>query len=737
MKTLYLVFIMWLASLGLNADQTIPVAANTPGAQGSTWKTDVQAKNLGAEDNLITFDYNGNTLTKLIPANGVVFTEVLDEMGQENVFGPVKVIGDNVYVLSKIYNLIDGIQLAQSSRAYDENEFLKLGEEAFIIAAKHATDYRTNIGGTAGSQGATITIEQYNSLGNLKNTTVKTLGAMQNFQDSVVNLFGSVEANDYFKFKMDQGSGFLYGSVVQNQKGDVPGGDGNMIAFQKYKKIIEPPIGFKTINRPFFYEDVAEYVRSKKNEIADILANHIHYGFSPGASYPYDYPDHIYTKADWANFIELCTNNDVSDKKQIEQIFVMYDFDDRLNRENFIAWADYGEDTDVNNYEARAGYDMIVELEQEDLDAFLDIMEQGGFSLRNQETCEKLFPIVAKTPGAQGSYWRTDVQILNPTDEEIQLTFNYNGLTKTQSLGAKKVFSVENIVDFMGAQEGAGTLNVSANGEFLGQARTLNDVEGMEYSQSMRAFGVEERLSAGEKAYLISVKDSDLFRFNLGRQSINGASMTFRLLDAAGQVVSEKTETLEANGLRQDNIAQYFGIAIPNNASIEAIVNSGDVFVYGSQVENPKIVEGVEKGGDGNFIEAYKQASVLRQDDEVLYDLLFTHEQAAPILNAHAEEFAEIVYRNGYYTYPDGVSKKGTKEQWQSYIEAASDYNNNPNEPRTVELNYLALDFTRNIIYFIDAAGGLEFGWDSPITGLTDQEFLDFRNLFLSYYQNK
>ncbi|HEX4936423.1 MAG TPA: PKD domain-containing protein, partial [Gemmatimonadaceae bacterium] len=74
---------------------------------------------------------------------------------------------------------------------------------------------------------------------------------------------------------------------------------------------------------------------------------------------------------------------------------------------------------------------------------------------------EAIVPVVGRSPGANGTFWRSDVTLFNPGSGWLALTLRFGGRTKSLFLMPNETAVIADIVDAMGLDSGTGTLVVS------------------------------------------------------------------------------------------------------------------------------------------------------------------------------------------------------------------------------------------------------------------------------------
>ncbi len=699
--------------------QILPVVANTPGSQGSYWRTEIQIHNPTQERKDVVLRFGDKSLEKTILPQKTIIMDPLAEMGIEQKFGPLYLDDDDCVVTARTCNLIDGLELCQGMPAYSLSDFLSANETGIIIVAKDAVDYRTNIGALT-KDGGLFEMELYDGLGNLKKQITRRLEKGEYFQDNAEKLFDEIlDGNGFVKFRIIEGDIFAYGSVVQNITSSHKGADGNFMPVYSFTH------SDKTArNKIFFTMDIREIVLNNSSHLAEMLAqkeayDHITYPNMDGAI-------ETWTKEKWELFLNQISNGSSQDNLEFEQIMVIKDYDSTTQKNNTLIIADYCEDPVEDYFEpevwcAYLGYDKVVlGLNNRELDNIISLFEQQDIK---QESFEKIVPVVANTSGADNSFWKSDVQVYNPNEEDVVVTLQHKGVKKQYLIGAKKTIGIENVLEDLGFASGFGSLRLFSSADFFVGARTFNDQDGQEFSQYVRGYDKNESIKEGETGYLIGPKNYIDYRYNLGLLGIGAANLDLILRNEEGNLLEIKNITLEDDQLIQKNANEIFSSGMGGNYSIEIRVNSGSVFAYGSVVQN---ITSSHKGGDGDIWLAKKYG---QKPDYRSGVLLFLHDEAAPIIYQYSEDFAEIVYRNGLLIAMAYPPIQMEKDEWERYFKRACD---SSIEDREFEMQYLYFDPRRNVISMTDTYLGYIYGYDSEILNLTKEDFDNFLSLFLS-----
>lgn len=221
------------------------------------------------------------------------------------------------------------------------------------------------------------------------------------------------------------------------------------------------------------------------------------------------------------------------------------------------------------------------------------------------ETFTRLIAAVASTPGDHGSFFRTGIQIYNPTSSDSSGRFVYHpqgvaGASTDPSLtftvGAGQTVSYPDIVATLGTT-GKGSLDVvlpvAAQVPII-VTRVFNDA-GAAGTSGFTEDPINPDdtspdgpvLFAGATGFLIAPADATRFRFNIGvRSLLSGASLTFRVHDATGAVIQTTTKNYPATFFEQQPSNTYLGVSLGPNDTVEVSVSAGSAVVYGATTDN-------------------------------------------------------------------------------------------------------------------------------------------------------
>jgi streptogramin lyase len=211
----------------------------------------------------------------------------------------------------------------------------------------------------------------------------------------------------------------------------------------------------------------------------------------------------------------------------------------------------------------------------------------------------RILPVVGSTVGAINSFFRTAVQLHNPTAARIsgRLVFHPSGTSGTESDPAVGYSlspgQTQSIADFLPAmgRAGLGTadIEVTVGSVPAVTVRVFNDWGAAGTTgfteEPMRA---EDALRPEVSGVLLVPADPTRFRFNIGVRTLGTESTaTLTLRGASGAVLETVSRTFLPNYHEQRSAAEFLGVStLPAGGSIGISMSSGSAFFYGATVDN-------------------------------------------------------------------------------------------------------------------------------------------------------
>lgn len=218
--------------------------------------------------------------------------------------------------------------------------------------------------------------------------------------------------------------------------------------------------------------------------------------------------------------------------------------------------------------------------------------------------------------GAQGSNFKTSMQLVNPGLETIQgrLIFHPQGQPGTQNdpslayqIGPTQTLAFADVVAAIGTN-GLGSIDVSVDSSYapLVLTRIFNDggaAGTTGFSEPMVRPGSDFVVDSGHSAWLVAPADFTKFRMNIGVRSLTeGASLTINVYNADGAFLGSAQKSYAADTFDLEPVASYLGaLAPPANGLVEVVVTSGKAILAGITVDNISNDTAVQFGTRNHF----------------------------------------------------------------------------------------------------------------------------------------
>jgi hypothetical protein len=240
----------------------------------------------------------------------------------------------------------------------------------------------------------------------------------------------------------------------------------------------------------------------------------------------------------------------------------------------------------------------------------MSIQGIGGTS----EVRTAIVPVVLSTPGLNGSFFRTGLQMTNPGLYTIsgRLVFHPERQPASESdpglsftLAAAETRSYADIVAAMG-QSGSGSLDVysTSSPPPLIVTRVFNDAGAAGTSGFTEpAVAPENALQAFDSARLTTPADPVHFRMNIGVRTLSpGASLTVTVYSSSGAPISTIVKGYPSEVFEQVSAAGFLGVSsIGANQTISILVNTGSAIVYAATADNRTNDPSMQLGNRDDF----------------------------------------------------------------------------------------------------------------------------------------
>ena len=209
-----------------------------------------------------------------------------------------------------------------------------------------------------------------------------------------------------------------------------------------------------------------------------------------------------------------------------------------------------------------------------------------------------ILPAVGSANGANGSFFRTGVQLQNSSPSIItgNIVFHTAGVSGNASdpflsytLNPGQTQTIADLLPAL-ARSGIGSADVVSTSGILPTvvARVFNDagVNGTTgFTEDLMK--PQNALSAGDQFVLLVPADLARFRYNIGVRTLGtGASITVTQRNSAGTIVGTVSKTYAPTYFEQVDATTFLGAAPSASDSLTVSVNSGQLFIYGANTDN-------------------------------------------------------------------------------------------------------------------------------------------------------
>ena len=175
-------------------------------------------------------------------------------------------------------------------------------------------------------------------------------------------------------------------------------------------------------------------------------------------------------------------------------------------------------------------------------------------------SADLVIPAVAAIPGAGGTSWRSQLDVVNTTGEPRSVTVVYTRADGTaitsmpMELQGAETLHFDDVVGGLFGETGKGWLTVTASGSGIhATSRTYNDDADGSYGQLIPASGMETSTTSAGTVILPGLSSEPGFRTNLGFTSVSevATTLTVTVYSNTGSTLGEIDVALPAQGFVQ------------------------------------------------------------------------------------------------------------------------------------------------------------------------------------------
>jgi hypothetical protein len=195
-------------------------------------------------------------------------------------------------------------------------------------------------------------------------------------------------------------------------------------------------------------------------------------------------------------------------------------------------------------------------------------------------------PVVGRAPGANGTFWRSDVTFFNPTTSRMVLTLTYSGASHPIAVNGGDTVVLADVLSEFGQTAGGATLGVTwsnVTGPVV-TSRTYTSVEkGGTFGQS-----IDPLAQLGNTSFVAGLRNDASYRTNVGFVNGGDETETFDViaLGTDGAELARTTVTLPAGVQMQSAVTALLPRVSGNfTLSVQGDDNA-ELFAYGSMIDN-------------------------------------------------------------------------------------------------------------------------------------------------------
>lgn len=234
------------------------------------------------------------------------------------------------------------------------------------------------------------------------------------------------------------------------------------------------------------------------------------------------------------------------------------------------------------------------------------------------DATDAVFPIVGRVPGANATFYRTDVALLNRSGESTSVVLEFYPAGSGGNAGPSAIATValdsdeqevltgDELQNLLGLGDGIGALRVISPQHVHAVARIYNDQRTAghgTFSQFVPAQSGTQNRTSGVLPMLANAQAATGagYRTNIGwfNAGPNQVTVTWAARNSSGTIFAAATQVVAPRESGQTEINHMFpGIGLPplDNLYMSFTTTGGPLYVYASVVDNVN--------GDGIFIPA-------------------------------------------------------------------------------------------------------------------------------------
>ncbi len=210
----------------------------------------------------------------------------------------------------------------------------------------------------------------------------------------------------------------------------------------------------------------------------------------------------------------------------------------------------------------------------------------------------RVLPVIGSAPGSLGSFFKSAMQLHNPTTgtQSGRIVYHAAGASgsaadpgSTYVLGSGQTIYYADYLPVIGLG-GLGSADIFADygGAPLSVTRIFNDAgAGGTSGLTEDLFKRSDALQSGSRGVLIAPPDPSKARFNIGVRTLESSvSMTINVTDRNGVSRTTLTKSYGPNFFEQRTSSDFLGLTVAGSDVITIRLDAGSAIVYGSTTDN-------------------------------------------------------------------------------------------------------------------------------------------------------
>ena len=202
---------------------------------------------------------------------------------------------------------------------------------------------------------------------------------------------------------------------------------------------------------------------------------------------------------------------------------------------------------------------------------------------------EATVPVVGRAPGANNTFWRSDVTLFNPNSSWLNVTLRYAGRSRSLMMMANETVVIRDVVAAMESDTAIGPLSLSwdqSSGPIVTTRNYTARTDGGTFGQS-----IDPVAAFGSEVYVTGLRSDVDFRANLGFLNGGTQPMTVEafIYTANGSLAGTRTLQLAPGELLQAALGAIFQSVNAGglgHVTLHARASGTGLFTYGTVIDN-------------------------------------------------------------------------------------------------------------------------------------------------------